>query len=171
MTNALVVVAPYDDHFLWMGATIARMQARAWNWTVVVMVDQGPIKRDLFERCCQSQSVHSAYLDFVDYQGGGVFSVNNQGRMTQSLLSTVASTDFDWAFTHTGARGALIVTPLGLQEGANKVGQAANVVSVTLNADCTPTEFVMAFLDKVFLGVSDTCVVSDHVKVEVVRGS
>jgi LmbE family N-acetylglucosaminyl deacetylase len=52
-SEVVSVVAHYDDHFLWMGATIARMQAKGWNWTVVVMVDQGPVKRDVFERCCQ----------------------------------------------------------------------------------------------------------------------
>jgi len=87
-------------------------------------------------------------------------------RQTQEKVGALA-----WRILDTGARGALIVTPLGLQEGAKKVGQAAKVVSVTLNADCTPTEFVLAFLDKVFLGVSDTCGASDHVKVQVVRGS
>lgn len=49
----------------------------------------------------------------------------------------------------TGASGGIIVSPLGLQKGAQKIAQAEEIVNVQLNADCTPDEFVIKFLNKI----------------------
>jgi hypothetical protein len=68
-----------------------------------------------------------------------------------------------------GAIGGVIVSPLGLQEGAQKVAAAENIVEVHLDENSTPEQFVMSFLDKIMLGVVDTIKLKDEVKVEVVR--
>ena len=62
-----------------------------------------------------------------------------------------------------------MVSPLGLQEGAEKIAAAENIVSVTLNAYCTTSEFVMRFLNQFMLGVTDRASAGEHVQVEVVR--
>ena len=54
----------------------------------------------------------------------------------------------------TGAKGGIIVTPLGIQEGARKIAGAENVVSVRLDENSATTEYVLAFLNKVFVGVT-----------------
>jgi hypothetical protein len=41
--------------------------------------------------------------------------------------------------------GGIIVSPLGLQEGAQKVANAENVKHVTLGPDSTTNEYVMRF--------------------------
>jgi hypothetical protein len=89
---------------------------------------------------------------------------HRKARQTQENAAALA-----WRILDTGAEGGLIVSPLGLQEGAHKVGKATNVVCVTLNADCTPSEFVMRFLNKVMIGLRDECTIADHLQVEVVR--
>jgi hypothetical protein len=43
---------------------------------------------------------------------------------------------------------------MGLQEGARKVAAAANILSVVLNADATPQQFVLAFLGNLFVGLT-----------------
>ena len=53
-----------------------------------------------------------------------------------------------------GAAGGITVSPLGLQEGAEKVAAAQNIISVKLTADSTPTEFVIQLFDKLCLGIS-----------------
>jgi hypothetical protein len=69
-----------------------------------------------------------------------------------------------------GAAGGIIVSPLGLQEGAEKVAAAENVVNVTLNADCNPREYVMRFLNNIMVGVQSTLVLRDRADAVVVRG-
>ena len=56
----------------------------------------------------------------------------------------------------TGAQGGIIVSPLGLQKGAEKVAAAANVVNVILNENCDRYEYIMKFLNKLMIGVLDS---------------
>ena len=55
----------------------------------------------------------------------------------------------------TGATGGIIVTLVGIQEGAKKVADAEGIIEVTLNADCSPSEYSMRFLNKVMVGVEE----------------
>jgi formylglycine-generating enzyme required for sulfatase activity len=55
----------------------------------------------------------------------------------------------------TGADGGILVSPLGLQEGAERVAAAENIISVRLNEDCNRYEFVLGFLNQIRLGVLD----------------
>ena len=71
----------------------------------------------------------------------------------------------------TGASGGIIVSPLGLQEGAAKVAAAENVQTVYMNENSTRTEFLLRFLNDVFLGLSDTVHARDELTVEVTRGA
>jgi hypothetical protein len=54
-----------------------------------------------------------------------------------------------------GASGGIYVSPLGFQEGAKKVAAANGIHEVLMRADSTRTEYMLSFLNKVFLGVSD----------------
>jgi hypothetical protein len=58
-----------------------------------------------------------------------------------------------WSIIDTRASGGIIVSPLPLQEGAKKVAQAGDIVEVTLNENCSTTDYVMQFLNKVMVGV------------------
>lgn len=70
----------------------------------------------------------------------------------------------------TGAGGGFYVSPLGLQEGAERVAVANDIVSVQLHEDSTPDEFVMRFLNLVFVGARETIVFREEARVEVIRG-
>jgi hypothetical protein len=52
----------------------------------------------------------------------------------------------------TGAKGGILVSPLGFQEGAARVAAATNIVSVTLKPESTTTEYVMTFLNHIIVG-------------------
>jgi len=50
------------------------------------------------------------------------------------------------------AKGGIVVSPLGLQEGATRIAQAENIYNVILDENSSNTEFVLKFLDKVRVG-------------------
>jgi hypothetical protein len=55
----------------------------------------------------------------------------------------------------TGAEGAIIVSPLGLQEGAQKIAEGEGIVSVQLHEESTAFSFVLRFVNNVMVGVRD----------------
>ena len=69
----------------------------------------------------------------------------------------------------TGASGGIIVTPLGLQAGAQKVASAEGIIEVELDANSTPKEFAMRFLDKLKIGMADTLIFGDSLTATVCR--
>lgn len=66
----------------------------------------------------------------------------------------------------TGAEGGIIVSPLGLQDGAERVADAEQIVTVQLNEDCTQHEYVLQFLNKVMVGLHDTIGLKESVEIE-----
>jgi len=61
---------------------------------------------------------------------------------------------FAWRITDTGAQSGIIVSQLGLQKGAKLVAKAGNIVSVIIDANSTPQNFAVEFLNKIFLGIT-----------------
>lgn len=86
--------------------------------------------------------------------GPNAFVVVECRRYTTSRLKQEAVASLAWRIQDTGAVGGLLVSPLGLQEGARKVAASANIQSVVLNADATPQQFVLAFLGNLFVGLT-----------------
>lgn len=68
-------------------------------------------------------------------------------RQNQDRIGSLAYRIID-----TGAQGGILVSPLGLQEGAAKIAQAENIYSVILDANSTITEYVLRFLEKTRYG-------------------
>jgi hypothetical protein len=69
----------------------------------------------------------------------------------------------------TGAAGGVMVSPLGLQEGGRKIAEAENIISVHLNEHSTTTNYVLRFLNRIFLGVTEEIGVNEVVNVAVVE--
>ena len=69
----------------------------------------------------------------------------------------------------TGASGGILVSPLGLQEGAEKVAKAEKIVSVRLNENCTTKEYMLSFLNQIAVGLSDGVKITDSCTAEVIR--
>jgi hypothetical protein len=77
-------------------------------------------------------------------------------RQKQEHMAALAYRIFD-----TGAKGGIIVSPLGIQEGARKIAEAENVVSVRLGENSTTKNYVLQFLNKIFVGLTDAIVLSE----------
>jgi hypothetical protein len=71
-----------------------------------------------------------------------------------------------YRITDTGASGRIVESPLGLQEGAEKLAKAENIVEVRLNQNSTPQQFVMSFFDKIILGVVESVLVKEEDRVK-----
>ncbi|MGO9154587.1 restriction endonuclease [Mycobacterium sp.] len=59
-----------------------------------------------------------------------------------------------YVISDVGAAAGIIVTPIGLQEGAEKVAGHEGIQLVHLAANSTTTDFVIEFLEKVIHGAS-----------------
>jgi len=68
------------------------------------------------------------------------------------------------------AAGGIIVSPLGLQEGAAKIAAANNIIIVKLNANSTPTDFGLRFLQRILLSVRITASVRLGFSPRLLRG-
>jgi hypothetical protein len=71
----------------------------------------------------------------------------------------------------TGAAGGIVVSPLGLQEGAAKVAAAENIQTVYMDENSTSTDYILKFLNKAFVGMSDTVNLTDEATVEKIDGN
>src|SRR5688500_1848391 len=71
-------------------------------------------------------------------------------RQKQDKLGTLAYSIHD-----TGAAGGIIVTPLGLQKGAEKIAKAENIHNVILDENSTTTDYIMKFLNEMYVGISE----------------
>jgi hypothetical protein len=69
----------------------------------------------------------------------------------------------------TGASGGIYVSPLGFQDGAKKVAAATKIHEMKLRPDSTRTDYVLRFLNQIFVGVSDVAAVTDHISITVIR--
>jgi restriction endonuclease len=71
---------------------------------------------------------------------------------TKSKLSQEQLGGLAFRIKDTGAQGGIIVSPLELQKGAKLVAAHENITHVTLAPESTTTEYVMKFLNKIFVG-------------------
>jgi hypothetical protein len=99
--------------------------------------------------------------------GGAGFVIVECRRHTTSRQNQERAAGLAYRIIDCGAQGGIIVSPLGLQEGAKCVATAENIVNVRLNQDSTPEEFAMYFLKRFMVGVRDTACAKDAVQVEV----
>jgi hypothetical protein len=87
--------------------------------------------------------------------GADGFVVIEFRRYTTSRLDQEALGGLAYRISDCGAKGGIIVSPLGLQEGAEKVAMAENVTNVILNQDCDRQQYIMKFLNELMIGFHD----------------
>jgi hypothetical protein len=88
--------------------------------------------------------------------GNDGFVIAEFRRYTSSRQNQEKIGQLAYRIIDSGAQGGIIVSPLGLQEGAEKIAAAENVVNVILNENCGRDEYIMKFLNKVMIGVRDS---------------
>lgn len=94
-------------------------------------------------------------------QGDTGFLIIECRRYTTSKQNQEKIGALAYRILDTGAVGGIIVSPLGLQEGAERVAAAENIISVQLNERSSRHSYVLRFLNQVMLGYSETVSVGD----------
>lgn len=87
-------------------------------------------------------------------EGNQGFIIVECRRYTTSKQSQEKVGSLAYRITDTGAEGGILVSPLGLQEGAGKIAKAENIVEVRLAPNSAPQDFTMQFLNKIMIGLS-----------------
>ena len=67
-----------------------------------------------------------------------------------------------------GASGGILVSPLGFQEGAKKIAAAEGIQEILMGPESTRTDYVVKFLNKVLIGVSEQIRVTESATVIVI---
>lgn len=97
---------------------------------------------------------------------GGVVLIEckrHKRRVDQDTVATLA-----FRIRDLGASGGILVSPMGLQTGARMVAEATQIVEVRLDPESTNTEYMISFLNRMFVGVADFATFTDHATVIVV---
>lgn len=92
-------------------------------------------------------------------------------RYTTSKQSQGKMGALAYSIIDTGAAGGIIVSPLGVQEGAAMVALAENIQVVHLNENSTSSEYVLQFLNRIMIGVEDRIVLSDKAEAIIIKKS
>jgi hypothetical protein len=86
---------------------------------------------------------------------GGKFLVVECKRYTKSGISQAITAALAWSIQDTGASGGILVSPIGFQEGAKRVAAKAGIVEVILDQNSSTTDYLVKFLDRICVGLSD----------------
>ena len=93
-------------------------------------------------------------------EDGKTFVVVECKRYTKTGISQAITGALAWSIQDTGASGGILVSPIGLQAGARNVAARAGIHEVILRQDSTTTDYMLNFLNEIFLGVSEKVTVS-----------
>ena len=99
--------------------------------------------------------------------GGSTFLVVECKRHTKSGINQAITAALAWEIQDVGAKGGLLISPVGLQTGARKVANASNIVEVVMSENSTTQDYMMRFLNQVCIGYTESAVVSDSFSVTV----
>lgn len=88
-------------------------------------------------------------------ENGESFVIVECKRFTKDRIVQEVVAGLAFRIVDTNASGGIIVTPIGLQEGANKVAEHTGILTVRLNKDCTKTDYILQFLNNIRVGLSD----------------
>jgi hypothetical protein len=87
-------------------------------------------------------------------EGDGAIIIVECRRYTSSQLKQEHLGGLAYRILDTGAVGGITVSPMALQEGASKVAAAENIAHIQLSPESTPEQFVLQFLNKIFVGIA-----------------
>jgi hypothetical protein len=101
--------------------------------------------------------------------GDGAFVVIECRRYTTSKVKQEQAGGLAYRIQDTGAAGGIFVTPLGLQKGAERIAAASSIQTVLLSQDSTTTDYILQFLNNIFVGASDSAQISDNAQATIVK--
>jgi hypothetical protein len=126
-----------------------------------------------FERVEKKQSIHGKYSSTkyeIDAkgvcEGNEGFIIIECRRYTNSRQSQEKIASLAYTILDTGARGGILVSPLGIQEGANRIANAENIKSVILDKNSTTVSYFLQFLNNVMIGLDQPLSIIEELKVK-----
>lgn len=66
----------------------------------------------------------------------------------------------------TGASGGILVSPVGMQEGASKIASVENIKNVILDEKSTRDSYFLQFLNNVMIGLSEPMQLVEEIEVK-----
>lgn len=100
--------------------------------------------------------------------GGRLIVVECKRHISKGVNQAIAGA-LAWTMHEVGADGGILVSPLGLQEGAKRVAAKAKIIEVVLDQNSTTTDYMLSFLNQIHVGFSETAQIRDHWVVEVIQ--
>ena len=97
----------------------------------------------------------------------GTFVIVECRRYTTSKQCQERIGGLAYRILDTGADGGIVVSPLGLQEGATKIASAENIHNVHLNKDSTTENYILKFLNEIHVGLTACSKSSGSVSIKV----
>ncbi|HED39685.1 MAG TPA: hypothetical protein ENJ13_04580 [Chromatiales bacterium] len=101
--------------------------------------------------------------------GSEAFLIIECRRYTKSRLNQESVAGLAFRIQDAGAEGGIVVSPLELQSGAKKVAAFANIQHVTLDPQSTTSDYMLRFLNQIFVGVSGSVTVTGSLYMKVIR--
>lgn len=95
------------------------------------------------------------------------FTIIECRRYTTSKLKQEHVGALAYRIIDTKAAGGILVTPIGIQEGAKRIAEKENIINVTLREDSTTENYMLQFLNNIYLGLADYATAKDSVEVVV----
>nr|WP_320116501.1 restriction endonuclease [uncultured Desulfuromonas sp.] len=102
-------------------------------------------------------------------EGNEGFVIVECKRYTSSRVSQEIVAGLAYRIKDTGAGGAIIVSPMQLQEGAKKVAKHEGIQHVILDKESTTSDYMLQFLNKIFIGITEKVTFTDSFHVQVIR--
>ena len=90
-------------------------------------------------------------------------------RYTTSRLCQESVGALAYRIKDTGAEGGIIVSPLELEKGAKKIAEHEKIHHVILDPKSTTTDYMLKFLNQIFIGFSDTVKLTDKLHIQIIR--
>jgi predicted helicase len=105
-------------------------------------------------------------IDVVAYAKDDDKLILFECRRYKSKIKQEAVGGFAFRIDDTQAAKGYIVTPIGLQEGAETVAAYKEIGCIRIPRDATAENHIVQFLDKTFIGVTDRAGVTERVMIE-----
>lgn len=125
-----------------------------------------------FEKVEQKQSIQGKRSG-TEYEidakgvrkGNEGFVIIECRRYTKSRQSQEKIGGLAYRILDTGASGGILVSPLGMQEGASKIANAENITNVILNEESTCDSYFLQFLNNVMIGLPDSIKTIENIEI------
>ncbi len=87
-----------------------------------------------------------------------------KSRVNQEILAGLA-----YRIKDSGAESGIIVSPMPLQKGAQIVANHEGIKHVLLDKRSTHTDYMLQFLNQIFVGLSEQVTITDSIHIQVIR--